>query len=550
MIHKLYVLSLMLLSPLSLLAVNISGTVQYERIHPSHSGSGSFLDLGNISKEVSKQVLVEAIDAEGKTIASTFTNNRGVYTLSNLNSNINIKIRVYAKMFKQSTWDVKVINNTNGNSLYAIEGALQTTGVNDSQRNLLASSSNKSSPPFAILDSIYQAMNKVLVVDSQVNFPLLKVNWSVNNIETGTYYDGSDNIVLQGDQQGDSDEYDGHIVIHEWGHFFEQKLSRADNIGGQHGDNDHLDIRVAFGEGFGNALSAIVTDDPLYFDTLGGRNGWNMNIEQASHRTPGWFSEASIQRILYDLYDNNNDAGDSLSLGFEPLYKILTQGQKTTTAFTSIFSFIDELKKEYPSSTDKIDAIVANENIATIEDSYGSNRLSNLRSEDLPLYHELTINSTLSNICTTTNYGVFNKLSNRKYIYFTITKNGTYPIQVKQSNGNLADPEFMLFKVSPFEKVSTQESNKKGIEEANLALTQGDYLLDVFEVSGKSKACFDVSVGTASTTIIPNNKDDTNENNSNTNSIGISMPENKFLAFIMMLLILFVPLFFIKKELN
>jgi hypothetical protein len=547
MIRKLYVLSLIIFSPLSLLAVNISGTVQYERIHASHVGSSSFLDLQNISQEFAKQVLVEAIDKEGKTLRSTFTDDRGEYLFANLTSNTHVKIRVSAKMFKKSTWDVKVIDNTNRDSLYTIEGNLQTTGVNDSIRNLLASASSKNSPPFSILDSIHQAMNKVLVVDTEVNFPPLKVNWSVNNIETGTYYDGTDNIVLQGDQQGDSDEYDRHIVIHEWGHFFEQKLSRADNIGGQHGDSDHLDIRVAFGEGFGNALSAIVTDDPLYFDTLGGRNGWNMNIEEASHRTPGWFSEASIQRILYDLYDSNNDTGDRLSLGFEPLYQVLTQGQKKTPAFTSLFSFIDELKKEYPSSTDKIDAIVANENIATIEDSYGLNRLSNLENDDLPLYSELTVGTTLSNICTTTNYGLYNKLSNHKYISFSIKENNTYPIQVEQSNGNNADPEFTLFKTSPFETVSMNKSGTKGVEEANLALTKGEYLLDISDASGRrNRVCYNISVGKTLTNTDPN----TNSTPDNTNTIGISLPENKFLAFIMMLLILFVPLFFIKKELN
>ncbi|HIE44744.1 MAG TPA: hypothetical protein EYP87_00890, partial [Flavobacteriaceae bacterium] len=77
-------------------------------------------------------------------------------------------------------------------------------------------------------------------------------------------------------------------------------------------------IVVAFGEGWGNALSAIATDDPIYFDTAGHNqsSGWFMDIENASHSNPGWFSEASIQRILYDLYDANDDGSDNLSLGF------------------------------------------------------------------------------------------------------------------------------------------------------------------------------------------------------------------------------------------
>jgi len=555
MSRKLYILLLILcITPLSLLAVNISGTILYERVHPTHLGTNSSLNFSNITQEPAKQVLVEAINEQSNTVNSTYTDTQGNYFLSNLNSNSNIKIRVYAKMFKQSAWDVKVIDNVNRDSLYVIEGNLATTGFKDTVRNLVASASNKSSPPFAILGSVYQAMQKVRAIDENVQFPPLKMNWSTRNISSGTYYDGIDNIVLQGDQQGDSDEYDDHIIIHEWGHFLEQKISRADNIGGPHGTDERLDIRVAFGEGFGNALSAIVTDDPIYFDTLGRNSGWNMNIENAPHETPGWFSEASIQRILYDLYDTPRDKGDNLDLGFQPIYKTLTTGQKTTPAFTSLFSFITELKKDNPDATSRIDEVVANENIATIEDSYGSNRISNLEEDDLPLYRELTLNTTIKNVCTkNSNNQNYNKLSNHKYIRFTINENNTYPIQIKQSNGRDSDPEFTLFKTSPFENFSTQESGVAGVEKVSLALTSGDYILDIYDANKRTKACFNVSVGkvTDSETENPDiSNPETNNPENTTQTVGIGLPENKFLALFMMLLILFVPLFFIRKELK
>ena len=404
-------------------------------------------------------------------------------------------------------------------------------------------------------------MSRVLAVDSNVKFPVLKLNWSTNNISSGTYYDGIDKIMLQGDQQGDSDEYDDHIVIHEWGHYFERSFSRADNIGGRHGSGEYLDIRVAFGEGFGNALSAIVTDDPIYFDTIGTNNGWNMNIEHATHETPGWFSEASTQRILYDLYDKNSDGADRLSLGFKPIYETLVNGQRNTPAFTSIFSFITELKKANPSATAKIDNIVANEDIATIEDSYGSNRISNLREASLPLYRELIVDTTIGDICSMNYYGSYNKLANHKYVRFTINKNDTYPIQVKQSNGRSSDPEFTLFKTSPFENISTNEGGKAGVEKANLALTSGDYLLDIYDANKIDKACFSVSVGKVTSIDDSNNSeensstDNSSNNNSNssnttTSTVGFTLPDNLFLATLILLTILFIPLFFIRKELK
>jgi hypothetical protein len=555
--RKHYLFVLLLLSSLSLEALEISGTIQYERVHPKNSGSSSYLDYSNITRETAKQVLVEAIDRSENLVDSTFTDDQGNYVLSNIPSSNDLKIRVYAKMEKQNKWDVKVVDNSNNYSLYGIEGLFANTGYSNSIRNLIAPASTRSAPPFAILDSIYLAMNKVYAVDSTVNFPSLKLNWSVNNISTGTYYDGLGNIVLQGDQQGDSDEYDDHIVIHEWGHYFEKNFSRADNIGGAHGSNEYLDIRVAFGEGFGNALSAMVTDDPIYVDTFGS-NGWNMNIEQATHETPGWFSEASIQRILYDLYDKNDDGADTLSLGFEPIYETLINGQRNTQAFTSIFSFITELKKTNSSSTSKIDNITSNEDIATIEESYGENRVSNLEEGSLPLYSPLTENKTVSNICTMNHYGVYNKLSNHKYIRLTISSNNTYPIQVSQSNGSSSDPEFMLFKTSPFEKISTNESGEAGIERASLALTSGEYLLDIYDANNIDKACFSVSVGEADSTDTIDNTDENSNINidtdtsdtGTTSSVGMSLPDNMFLATLILLSILFIPLVFIRKELK
>ena len=227
-----------------------------------------------------------------------------------------------------------------------------------------------------------------------------------------------------------------------------------------------------------------------------GRSGWHMNIESEQHQTPGWFSEASIQRILYDLYDNNNDGSDSLSLGFKPIYNVLTGAQKTTKAFTSLFPFIHALKNENPESSIAIDDIVSSENIAPINDIYGENRTILLNGQTLPLYRNLDIGGSV-NICTSSTYGSQrfpgnNKLNHHKYVNFTITSDNEYTIKVKQSNGRSADPDFILFKTSPFENLVSSED--EGTEIKTLKLTKGSYLLDISDASNISLGCFDVSV--------------------------------------------------------
>ena len=473
--------------------LTLSGTIYYERVQPLHNGGGTTLDSNNITQERAKQIVVKLIDSSGVVMASATTDDNGAYSFEKLLPNSNVKVRAYAQMFKDSKWDLKIIDNINGNAQYVLEGSLVSIGSSNSVRNLTATVITKNSPPFAMLGSVYEAMKKVIDVNNSAIFPPLNVNWSVNNVETGTYYDGNDNIMILGDQNGDSDEYDDHIIIHEWGHYFEEKFSRADSIGGEHGAGETLDIRLAFGEGFGNAWSAIVTDDPLYYDTYN-NSGWNMNIETATHETPGWFSEASIQRILYDLYDSNDDGADSLSLGFKPIYDLLTGPQKTTEAFTSIFSFITELKNESSSNSGKIDAIVASENIATIDNIYGENRLNNLEAITLPIYHELTIGETLNNICTSTTYGFGNKLNNHRFIRFTINSSKPYSIQVTQNNGTASDPDFAIFQTSPFKQVALSNGANKGEEQATFTLTSGQYILNLNDAKNLSKACFNVSI--------------------------------------------------------
>jgi len=488
--------------------LKIIGKITYDRVHVKSSGIG--LDYNNITKEAAKQVVVKAIGINGQVIKSTTTDDNGDYSLNDLPLNTELKVRVYAQLKKSGLggWDVKVVDNTNGNSQYVIESSSISLGDNSLRVNLNALSGwsgysysgERQAAPFAILGSIYQAIQKVLSADSHAIFPALVVNWSKNNVASGngseaglrdgqivtSHYNGEALYIL-GDANGDTDEYDNHIIIHEWGHYFESKFSRADSIGGSHGPGEYLDIRVAFGEGWGNSWSAIATDDPIYYDTMDNKqsNGFFINIESQTAENPGWYSESSIQRILYDLYDSNDDGEDTLSLGFKPIYDVLVGSQKTTPAFTSIFSFITYLKEQNPSVTDKIDSILSSENIDSIQDIYGSTIDSHQYSD---------MSNGYINICTYSRYGQFNKLYTHRYIRFSISQNGNYTVSVKQNNGSSSDPDFSLYKTSPFTNIVKSEESRFGIETASNSLSSGNYLLDITDYNSLSKACFDITV--------------------------------------------------------
>ena len=494
--------------------VKIIGTITYDRIPVKNDNYGLIsLDYGNIHPESAKNILIKALDENDAVLYETSSDNKGKYTVY-VPKNTNVKIRIYARMYKKDSWDVSVVDNTNMKSMYVIEGKLHNSGTKGAIRNLHANSGwdgqsysgSRDAGPFAILDSINTVMQKIISVSSEANIPQLTVNWSVNNVAAGgdqalgqivtSNYDGNSNLWILGDANSDTDEYDDHIIIHEWGHFFEDKFSRSDSIGGPHSSGDALDIRVAFGEGFGNALSAIATDNPIYFDTSGYKqsSGWAMNIESAQAENPGWFSEASVQRILYDLYDKNNDGQDRVHLGFAPIYKAMVDKERNSPAFTSIFSFIHSLKSENSNEASKIDEVVSSEQIAPIRDIYGSYRNNSANGTyTTPLYRTLQVGKWVTQ-CNQNRYGVYNKLGNRTFIKVNITSSGIYNFDAQPYGGEYGDPDIVIYKAQyPLESMGMSPAEGSSSDRLSINLTPGDYLVEVYDASFNN-SCFIVKL--------------------------------------------------------
>lgn len=495
--------------------VSVSGTITYDYVPPNSDYIG--LNYAGTTQKPTPFIVVEAVDANNNTLAAGVTDSNGNYALD-VPQNSSVKIRARAQMLRSDTviWDVKVLDNTNSYALYVMEGSFFTTTTSDSTgHNLRADSgwgtnsyvSERTAAPFAMLDSVYHSITKVLTANENTVFEPLKINWSIKNNaydndiengEIGTSYYTENNLFILGDADGgvtsDTDEYDDHVIAHEWAHYYEDTFSRSDSVGGIHSDGDILDIRVAFGEGWGNAFSAIALNNPVYFDTFGTSqsNGFNFNMETETKNNPGWYSEGSVQRIIYDLYDSNDDGPDVLSLGFTPLHQVFTGAQKNTSVFTSIFTFINAIKNENLADASTIDSIVSDEDIAVITDIYGSGR-TNLPNQT-PLYVDLSVGTPLT-FCPGYDYGVYNKLGNRKYIRFNIDTAATYTIMVQKSNtASTTNPDFYLHNVSDHTMVYWGEDATNDQEQTSLSLAQASYLLDVYDYAGTSGACFSISV--------------------------------------------------------
>ncbi|NND80882.1 MAG: hypothetical protein HKN50_00495 [Gammaproteobacteria bacterium] len=507
----------------------VSGRALFERV-PTRTGPTQ-LDYDAIVAMPIRRATVQLLDSNGAVIDTTQSDDNGDYAFS-VNPNQAVRVRVLAELLSETgpqQYEVVVVDNTDADSLYSLTEGSATLASARAVRDLTAGSGwdlsadaytmPRASAPFALLDSVYEAMQDFMQVDANIDFPFLQINWSVNNRTTfgdesigeiGTSFYSADNIFILGAADSDTDEFDDHVVIHEWGHYFEDNTSRSDSIGGPHGADDRLDMRVAFGEGFGNALSGIITDDPLYIDTAGPGQafGFPLDVDNNSVTNPGWYNESSVQAILYDLYDSEDDGPDTVSLGLAPLYQILIDEQKNTPVFTSIFSFISALKADNAGQASAINQLVNDQSInGTNIDEQGSAETNSAGVANvLPIYTPLTVDGAAVNVCTIANFnngGDINKLSNTRYLTFTTPSLNEYTVTATRTSSNygVTDPDIFVFEKGVLRILSI--SPDANTESATAALNAGPHVMGMqeFNVVGQSgsntTACFDVTVSTA-----------------------------------------------------
>ena len=388
-------------SPGSGVSFNLSGTARYTSI-PVSSG----LSYGSSTLVPIRRAILQAL--QGSTVvALTRTNDNGEFNFTvNVNSG-GVTLRVLARSTISSytpdtlggtgfencngaSWDVRVLDNVTNNSasatngclrnVYAVTGSTEytttTSGITlDAVTSHATNYTTRNGSPFALLDTSVRGLEAACEGNASQNFPLLFVNWSSSNTTStsgGTTAGGIStsyfttegnsaigNLYILGREDVDTDEYDKHVVAHEFGHYLENKVFRSDSIGGAHSMGDALDPRVAFGEGFGNAFSGMVYRDPAYVDTSGTNqaSAFSINVSTApSGDDRGHFSERSMQFLLWNLWENTDGTANSGS--FNRIFNILANYQKTTPALTTGHSFSAHYNAVYGGSAENLNTYV------------------------------------------------------------------------------------------------------------------------------------------------------------------------------------------------
>lgn len=547
--------------------VTISGSVNYEFVPPNTVPSicDGLNFNGTITRPI-RRATVQILESPGNTVlGSMVSSDTGAYSFTIPGqTDVRLRVRAELKQGGAQSWDVEVRDNTQSTNLaltqrplYVMDGAVFNSGGVDSTRNLTATTGwggssytgPRAAAPFAILDTIYSVMSFIAAEDPAATFPSLDAYWSINNntsAGTGDFFGDIDNgdigtsfylggsfsgLFLLGMAGDDTEEFDDHVIAHEWGHYFEDKFSRSDSIGGSHGSNDRLDARVAFGEGWATALSGIGLNNPNYCDTLwsgGTLRGFRIDIEGwNTGAAAGWYNEFSVLKIIYDLWDNNADGTDSGSIGFGPIYEVMTGPQAITPAFTSIFTFGEALKNQGTGQNTFIDTQLTRESItaAGIE-LYGSTEANDAggAQDVLPVYTTLPINGGAINVCSNSQFdssggsleATGNKLSEHRFLRMNVATAGQYTFTILTDAATLAqlppddptdpvdqsDPDIYIYRNGLLIDEGTSGAANQEIF-TTPALSVGTYALDFHEFRYEdtdtdpgfpARACFTIQV--------------------------------------------------------
>jgi hypothetical protein len=525
--------------------VTISGRVTYDRV-PFGTTVNAGLNYAATSQQPVREAVVQFVAGfGGGVLASTTTDSSGNYALS-VTANTSGFVRVRAQSLRTitPTRNIQVKNNTgSGLPVYVLDGSVFNTGTVASTRNLNAASGwggggytgTRAAAPFAILDSMVSTVNFVLDSGSATtNLPPLDVYWSTLNtaiagditlgqIGTTLYSSGSTGgspagIYVLGDENTDTDEYDQHVMVHEFQHFLEDSITRSESPGEEHFINERHDLRLAFSEGFANAFSAMVLNDPIYRDSNGNlqASGFSINFENNSFAPPadwlpGWFNEGSIASLVWDLFDTAPDGVDTVALGYQPMFQVLTGTMNTTPALTSIYPFITALKLQAGAPVAGINALVSSQDII-VNDAWGTGEDNNGAfgstagvPEALPIYTSISVGGA-QRVCGVTTAGTYNRIGNRVFLRFTLGSASSVTIQAQYtSTGSLApfspdpDPDLVLYRSG---LLDFSDSTDVGSETLTRPLEAGEYVIEVYEYSHvdpagsppRGKTCFNVTV--------------------------------------------------------
>ena len=288
----------------------------------------------------------------------------------------------------------------------------------------------------------------------------------------------------------DTDEYDQHVIVHEFQHFLEDAISRSDSPGGAHSLQREARHAPGLQRGFANAFSAMVLDDPHVSRLV--RFAAGQTSPSTSKSTPpspaGWFNEGSVQSLVWDLYDARSDGARrrrrSASRPISTCSGERASHRAGVDQHLSVRGSLEGRRRRARRRHRRARRIAQ----VSGTDAFGSTETNSadVDGSRLPLYTDLTLGGAVQRVCGTLEAGTYNKLGNRLIPEVLARERRSVrsaPNTRRSAPSRPAptpDPDFVLFG----DGSSTAGCPRPTVEDADAsALEAGDYVIEVYEYS-------------------------------------------------------------------
>ncbi|HEU0301749.1 MAG TPA: hypothetical protein VFR37_20010 [Longimicrobium sp.] len=313
------------------------GTILYEKVPAGRNG----LELDAPVRTPAAGIKVEVVETPSRTVlGSGFTDEKGAYA-------VRVPMRRAAQAYVRAlaqTENATVVRPDDRAEWSIVSPVLAAQPRRDVQRDLLATDSTRVAGAFNIAVTIWRANALVRSAAPDVTLPPVEIRWDTT-YSGGTFFQFKEAVAYINGRRGrDSDEYDDHVIAHEYGHFLMTSFSRESSPGGSHALGEQLDPRLAWSEGWSNFFGGAATGSAHYIDTgaLRGRQMVLLSVDLEenvrSGDRPGIWSEHSVSSLLWDWYDDGVEERDPLALGFTPLWTAFTELGKEPDAYLLRFA--------------------------------------------------------------------------------------------------------------------------------------------------------------------------------------------------------------------
>lgn len=236
------------------------------------------------------------------------------------------------------------------------------------------------------------------------------------------------------------------VLTHEMGHFTQSLFSTLESPGGEHTFSDYEDPLVAWIEGSASGIAALTLGTPHENRVLTVNGQLVVGIDDPSNYTVdgttqswplGWYQEATITRLMWELYDPNGSvklsAANVLAPLFQPGWKA-GPWLNTAWAYTAMLTEINA--GEAAMIDERADAV----NItASGDDAWGSieTKPGNRSAQDaLPPYTTVLIGGSPVQLCSAGAPNEYNKESNVRY-FRVQGDGGSHTLTVQGSSGTV-----------------------------------------------------------------------------------------------------------------